>query len=154
MKSLKNNKVLLVLALILIICFALILLALFKYFYSGRNASKYGDRLENSQSYKLSDNLENEIKSLYKDDEINEVEIKVSGKIVYLTLNLSAVKKLEDSKSLALKALEKFSAEEMNYYDIQFIITCDSVSSSNEVNLYPTMGYKNSSSSVVVWIEG
>ena len=152
--KLKNNKVLLVLALILIICFVLIVVALFKYFYSGKNTSKYGDRLEGAESYTLHSSMKSEIERLYEKTEVSSVSIKQNGKIVYLTIDLAEVKKIEDAKSIALKSLDKFTDDEKNFYDIQFIITCSKEeSSSAENNLYPKMGYKNSSSSVVVWIK-
>ncbi len=155
MKKLKNNKVLLALALILIVCFGLIIFALFKYFYRGDNTNNYGDRLENIKSHPIHENLESEIKSIYTNNEIDKVEIKNKGRIIYVILNLSEIKKLSDAKSLAIKSLEKFTEDEKGYYDIQFVITCDKEeASSTSTNLYPTMGYKNAVSSVVVWIEG
>lgn len=153
MKKIKNNKVLLVLAIILLICFILIIVALFKYFYTGDNKNKYGERLEQIESHKLKENLESEIKKIYREEEINKVEIKTSGRIIYLTLDISKVMKISDARSLALKSLDKFSDDEKKYYDIQFIITCESEGSS-ENKIYPTMGYKNSASSIVVWIKG
>lgn len=151
-EKLKKNKVLLVLLSILAICFVLILVALFKYFYTGNNSNKYGDRLEGVETAELHSTIQKEIEDLYSDSEVDSVKVKTSGKIVYLTINLKEVKKKADAKNLALKALAKFTEEEQNFYDIQFIITCESESS--EDKLYPAMGYKNSSSSVVVWTKG
>lgn len=152
--KLKNNKILLILSLILIVCFVLILFSLVKYFYGGLNSSKYGDRLDGINEYKLDTNINKQIEKLYTDEEIDSVVVKLDGKIIYLTLNLSNIISKEDAKSLALKALDEFSDEEKQFYDIQFIITCEKEEkSSTEENLYPIMGYKNTSSSVVVWIK-
>lgn len=150
MKKIKENKVLLALALILIICFGLILFVLFKYFYVGDNSDKYGDRLEGIESHKVHKELENEIKEIYKDSKLNLKSIKTSGKIIYVTFDLSEVIKVNDAKNLVLKSLDKFSDDEKSYYDIQFIITCES-EGSTETRLYPIMGYKNSSSIEVIW---
>lgn len=149
----KSNKILLLLGGILVVCFILILLALFKYFYGAANNTKYGDRLDGISEYKLDKNLNKEIETLYSDSEVDSVTVKTSGKIIYLTIDLDKVKTKEDAKAIALKSLDKFSDEEKQYYDIQFIITCNKEEASAETKLYPIMGYKNSSSSVVVWIK-
>ena len=149
----KNNKILLLLGGILVICFILILVALFKYFYGAVNNSKYGDRLDGISEYKLDKGLDEEIKDLYTEDEVDSVALKTSGKIIYLTINLSKVVTKESAKTLALKSLEKFSDDEKQYYDIQFIVTCTKEDNSEETKLYPIMGYKNSSSAVVSWIK-
>ncbi len=150
MKKIKENKVLLALALILIVCFGLILFVLFKYFYVGDNSDKYGDRLEGIESHKVHKELETEIKELYKDDKLSLKSVKVSGKIIYVTFDLTEVIKVNDTKNLVLKSLEKFSDDEKSYYDIQFIVTCES-EGSTENKLYPIMGYKNSSSIEIIW---
>lgn len=150
MKKIKENKVLLVLAIILIICFGLILFVLFKYFYVGNNISKYGDRLDGIEAHKIHKELESEIKELYKDSKLDLKSIKNSGKIIYVTFELSELIKAADAKNLVLKSLEKFSDDEKSFYDIQFIVICES-EGSTETKLYPIMGYKNSSSTEVIW---
>lgn len=151
--KLKSNKILLLLGGILVVCFILILVALFKYFYGAMNNTKYGDRLDGISEYKLDKGLDSEIKDLYSESEVDSVTLKTSGKIIYLTIDLSKVVTKETAKTLALKALEKFTDDEKQYYDIQFIITCSKEEGSEETKLYPIMGYKNSSSAVVSWIK-
>lgn len=150
MKKIRENKVLLVLAIILLICFALIAFVLFKYFYVGYNLDKYGDRLDGIESHEIHSTLKSEIEELYKDTKMSLKSLKISGKIIYVTFDLSEVIKTDDAKNLVLKSLEKFSDDEKNYYDIQFIVKCDSEESS-ETSFYPIMGYKNSSSFEAVW---
>ena len=149
-RKLKQNKVLLVLAIILVICFGLILFVLFKYFYVGDNVSKYGDRLDGVESHKVHKKLESEIKELYTDTKMSLKSVKTSGRIIYVTFELSEIIKVEDAKNLVLKSLDKFTDDEKSFYDIQFIVTCKAEESS-ETLLYPIMGYKNSSSIEVVW---
>ena len=152
MKKLKENKVLLVLAIILIICFVLILFVLFKYFYAGYESDKYGDRLDGIESHEIHSSLKSEIEELYKDTKMSLKSLKTSGRIIYVTFNLSEVIKTDDAKNLVLKSLEKFSDDEKSYYDIQFIVECESeTAASSEKTFYPIMGYKNSSSFEVVW---
>ena len=149
-KKFKENKVLLVLAIVLVVCFVAIGFVMFKYFYVGDSTSKYGDRLDGIEKHKIHSTLKSEIEELYKDTKMSLKTYKTSGKIIYVTLELSEVIKVEDAKNLTLKSLEKFTDDEKNYYDIQFIVVCDS-EQSTETQLYPIMGYKNSSSFEVVW---
>ena len=46
-----NNKVLLVLLGILLICFCVIGYEFYKYFYAGTGETKYGDRLDGLEKY-------------------------------------------------------------------------------------------------------
>lgn len=150
MKKLRENKVLLVLAVILLICFVLIGYVLFKYFYVGYNLDKYGDRLDGIEAHPIHNSLKTEISDIYKDTKMSLKSLKTSGRIIYVTYSLSEVIKVDDAKNLVLKSLEKFTDDEKGYYDIQFIVECDSEASS-EKTFYPIMGYKNSSSFEVVW---
>ena len=68
MKKSKSGdiKILLVLLFILIVCFAIIGILFYKYFYSGTSTTKYGARLEGIENYKLSSTLESDIQSVYE----------------------------------------------------------------------------------------
>ncbi len=144
-----RNKVMFVLIIILLICFILIIYSLIKYFYAG-SKSNYGDRLENVAEHKLDNNIEESVKSLYSEnDEIGDVKVELRGKIIYVTIDYVKAIKLEDAKSLALKSLEAFPQEEKDFYDIQYILTAKTIA---EDNSFPTMGYKNALSTIVVWV--
>ncbi len=144
-----RNKVMFVLIMILLICFILIMYNLIKYFYAG-NKNAYGDRLENVAEHKLDNNIEENVISLYSEsEEVGDIKVELRGKIIYITIDFVKAIKLEDAKSLALKSLEAFSQEEKDFYDIQYILTAKTIA---EDESFPTMGYKNALSTVVVWI--
>lgn len=144
-----RNKVMFVIIIILLICFILIMYNLIKYFYSG-NKNAYGDRLENVVEHKLDNNIEENVSTLYSESkEVGEVKVELRGKIIYITIDFVKAIKLEDAKSLTLKSLEAFSQEEKEFYDIQYILTAKTIA---EDESFPTMGYKNALSTVVVWI--
>lgn len=154
MKKLKklfiHNKVWFVLIMILIICFILIIYGLFKYFYVGINKDTYGDRLEGISDYKLDKNIKSNLQDVYKDnDNVGDATLDLKGKIIYISIDFVKATKIEDARSLALKSLDIFSDEEKQFYDIQYILTANTIS---EDEFYPTMGYKNSSSQIVAWI--
>lgn len=148
-KGFQNNLVLWVLLSILLICFVLLGVGFWKYFYSGSSNSKYGDRLEGIDKYPLSETLGDDIKSLYKDDtNIDGVNVTVEGRIIYITINFVKSIKVTTAQDTAVKSLDKIGSENLTYYDVQYILT---YSGSDENSNFPIFGSKSSSSLKVVW---
>ncbi len=142
-------KIILVLLVILISCFAVIGFLFYKYFYSGASSSKYGDRLDGIENYKLSNTLESDIQSIYKDSKIvDKVTVDVKGKIIYINIAFKGSLKVETAKSEAIKALDKIGEENLKFYDVQFILT---YSGESENENFPVFGAKSANSLKVVW---
>ncbi len=142
-------KIILVLLVILISCFAVIGVLFYKYFYSGASSSKYGDRLDGIENYKLSSTLESDIQSVYKDSKnVDKVTVDVKGKIIYININFKGSLKVETAKSEAIKALEKIGEDNLKFYDVQFVLSY--VGEEGNEN-FPIFGAKSSSSLKVVW---
>lgn len=146
-RIIKENKVLFVLALVIIIALVIMAIGVFKYFY-GTDTDKYGDRLNGIENHIIKDTISEEIKSLYG-EEVESVKVDVKGKIIYIIIDVNNKVAKDDAKGYALQALEKFNEEDKNYYDIQFLITCKKEEA--EEKEYPIEGYKNSSNPQVVW---
>lgn len=146
-KVIKENKVLFVLALIVIISLILIGVGLVKYFYSS-SGDKYGDRLNGIEKHKLSNTLADDIKALYESG-VESVSVDTKGKIIYVIMDVSDGVSKVDAQSYAIKALDVFSDDDKSFYDIQFMITCKNAS--EETTTYPMEGYKNSNNTQVVW---
>lgn len=146
-KVIKENKVLFVLALIVIISLILIGVGLIKYFYSS-SGDKYGDRLNGIEEHKLSNTLADDIKALYESG-VESVSVDTKGKIIYVIMDVSDGVSKVDAQSYAIKALDVFSDDDKSFYDIQFMITCKNAS--EETTTYPMEGYKNSNNTQVVW---
>ena len=146
-KVIKENKVLFVLALIVIISLILIGVGLVKYFYSS-SGDKYGDRLNGIEEHKLSNTLSDDIKALYESG-VESVSVDTKGKIIYVIMDVSDGVSKVDAQSYAIKALDVFSDDDKSFYDIQFMITCKNAS--EETTTYPMEGYKNSNNTQVVW---
>ncbi len=144
-----DTKIIVVLLLILIVCFAVIGFLFYKYFYSGTSSSKYGDRLEGIENYKLSDSLEEDIQSIYKDSKsVGNVKVTVEGKIIYINIAFKESIKVETAQTEAIKALDKIGENNLTFYDVQFILT---YSGEGENENFPVFGAKSSSSLKVVW---
>lgn len=149
-RILSENKVLLVLAIVIIISLVIICVSMIMYFYTGNGKDAYGDRLEGIEKVKISDNIDSDIEKIYADTTaFNEVIVNIKGKIIYINIDIKENLSLVDAQSLAIKSLEAFSEEEKSFYDIQIIITTKTTEEKSEI--YPLMGYKNAKNSQVVW---
>ncbi len=153
MKKLKKiwqeNSVLLVLFLILIICLIAITLVVVTYFV-GDSKSKYGDRLENIESHPFNEENENEIISkIEEDDLIKEASIRVSGKIIYISIIFEEKTTLVEAKSKALESLDYFDEDTISFYDLEYMIKADST---EDTEGFQIMGSHNvSGTGSIVW---
>lgn len=143
----KENKVLIVLAIIILGCLVLMAVGLFTYFYS-QDTTVYGNRLNNIEKYPLDKELDKKIKSNYENG-VESVKIDLKGKIVYVIMNVADKTTKDAAKEYASKALTSFTEDELNFYDIQFMMTCKEETAEEKV--FPILGYKNSSNQSIVW---
>lgn len=148
-KKIRNNKVLLVLLGILLVCIIVIGILFYKFFYAGVGGTKYGNRLNGIENYPLSSNLQDEIKSLYSDNsKVGTVKVNTEGRVIYVDIDFKETLKVNEAKSLAEKALEKIGENNLTYYDVHFILT---YSGEEENDNFPLFGAKSSNSLKVVW---
>ena len=151
----QNNKVILVLLGILVVCFVLLGIAFYKFFYAGSSHNKYGDRLDDIDKYPLSKNLNDDVKELLSEDEkFDSVSIDVKGKIIYININFKPGISTGDAKNLATKSLEAIGDDNLTYYDVQYILTMDDEEEPSEEDgkkNYPVFGAKSANSNKVVW---
>lgn len=149
-RILSENKVLLVLAIIIIVSLIVIGVSMVMYFYTGNGKDEYGDRLQGIENVEILNDIDKKVAELYTDiAAFNEVVVNVKGKIIYINIDIKENLSLVDAQSLAIKSLEAFSEEEKSFYDIQIIITAKTTE--EESDIYPLMGYKNAKNSQVVW---
>ena len=134
MKKLKKfwqeNSVLLVLLMILIACLIAISVVVVTYFV-GSSSSKYGDRLDGIKSHPFKDSEQSDIIGKYKDDEtIKDAKIRISGKVIYVTINFTSNITLVEAESKVLASLEYFSEDIKSFYDIEFMIESEATEES------------------------
>lgn len=146
-KFYKENRVFSILMIIVIICVILMLAVLFKSFFFGGSA--YGDRLEDVEKYEVSDELKEEIvSSLESDEAIKEASVRVSVRTIYVKMEFNSGISLVEAQGKAVTVLEKFSEKQMGYYDIEFILNCESTDSFEGFTI---MGAKNVNGTNIVW---
>ncbi len=145
----EENKVLLVLAVILIICLVVVAIVSLTYFY-GSSDNVYGDRLNEIENTPISSKLLTDIESELKTNEsVLEVESNVKGKIVYISIKFVEATKMEDAKVIAESVIELFNEDELSLYDINF--TINSLSTTDFVG-YTLMGSRNAAGNgTIVW---
>lgn len=149
-KFFQENKVLFLLAIIIISCFVIICISLVTYFYTGSGESAYGNRLEGIEKVQIKKDIDKKISKLYESEKsINNVKVNIKGKIVYITIDIKGNPSFEDAKNLSSKSLDAFSKKEKEFYDFQLIVTNKTIKEENK--LYPFMGYKNSKSKKITW---
>ena len=145
----EENKVLLVLGIILIICLVVVVIVSLTYFYSSSD-TVYGNRLDETKNVPINNKLLEDIEEELKQNEsVKEAEAYVKGKIVYVIINFKDATEMEDGKEIASSVLDLFNEDELNIYDVEFTIT--SLSTTDFVG-YTLLGARNSNGSgIIVW---
>jgi len=145
----EENKVLLVLAIILVVCLIIFAVVAITYFY-GSSDSVYGNRLDITKEVTLNDKLLKDIKKELEAKEIvKNASLKLKGKIVYININYVDETKMTDAKKTAEEIVSLFNEDELEVYDLQF--TINTLSTSDVVG-YTLMGARNANGSdLVIW---
>ena len=120
MKLIKRHKglaIILRLTLILLI----IIFAIFSRMLFSTGKSEYGDRLNNIVEVKdgLLKEVKGELESL---EEVTSANVRIQGKIIYTTINVTKATSKDKAKEIASKTLENYSEEVIECYDFEFLI--------------------------------
>ena len=138
------------LALILFIIVFIILISLF--ITTGKGT--YGDRLDGIEDVKLSDSILNEVKtSLEENDNIESANVRLQGKIVYIEFQAKSGVSTDAVKSISDVILERFSEDELKFYDFSFIVKWVNETDDGEKTT-AIEGYKHHNKTVISWTKG
>ena len=144
----ENNRVYVILMIVSIICILIAVIGTCLYFVGQSTTDVYGNRLEGIDKVKIKDDRITEIEGSIKENElVDSAKIDIHGKLIYLVIKIKDGVPT-DAENIAIKTLEKFSDDEKNFYDMQFIF--DSLSEKDD-NVFPIMGYKKASNSNISW---
>ena len=141
MKFLKRNKNIII-ALVIFFIGILLCVKIKNILVPNDGAAVYGNRLDGK--VEISKNLKNDISS--KIDSATEVDIRVSGRIINVTLTLPSDVSKDAAKEFAKKSLDAFSTDEKSYYDIQFFLV-----KKDETEGFPILGYKIQNADNITW---
>ena len=141
-KMWKENRVLFMLIIVLIICFIAIVSVALTFFYS-KDVSHYGSRLDDKENYPIADKDKKGYKeTLLENKGVTKVTLLEKGRIVYVHVYFDENVKLEDAKAVVNNSLSLFSEDILSYYDFEFIVHC------NDVTI---VGAKNSIIDYISW---
>ena len=142
----KENRVLFVLIVVLIVCFVAICSVVVSYFV-GSHKSIYGDRLVDKVEIK--DDVKKEYLEKLKEEKIvKEADFRVSIRTIYIDIEFAADATLVEAESKAEASLENLTEEVLKYYDVNFILTKDKTETDSGFTI---MGAKNSNGTGVSW---
>ncbi len=111
----------------------------------NENTAIYGSRIEGKEKVPITSETKEKVKSSLKEN-ASSVEVRVAGRIIYITVKANGDTNLEGAKALGEKTLEAFSDIEKKYYDIQVLIENDTNTSQ-----FPIIGYKHHTKEKLVW---
>ena len=139
------------LAIIILISLVLIGVGLISYFYGNQDNAEQLKSLLMSDCAGISESIASDIKGIYEEN-VSDVRVEVKGKIIYIIMNVNDGVSKIDAEGYAVKALEKFKSEDLEYYDVQFLITCsDEKKEEDEKAIYPIAGAKKAKGSQIIW---
>lgn len=149
-KYLKENKTLAVLLIIAVVCIAISIALLFKYFYFGNGGSKYGTRLEGIENVTISDESKNNtIKNLETTEKVEKASMTINGKRIDIKIVFKSDATLTEAQNIALLSLDNFTEEEKAFYDFEFTIKQEA---SETTEGFLLMGAKNVNGTNLVWV--
>ena len=142
----KENRVLFMLIVILIVCFIAICSVVVSYFV-GSHKSVYGDRLVDKVKIK-NEAKEDYLEKLKEDKLISDADFRVSIRTIYIDIDFVPEATLVEAESKAAASLDNLDEEILKYYDVNFILTKEKTETDDGFTI---MGAKNSNGTEISW---
>lgn len=143
----KKHKGLIICLIVLVVLGIVAFIGVRKLLYPDNNKSKYGDRLDGIENYKISEQTISEMKEEFlKNEFVTDFNYNLTGRIVKVTITVKSdteVEKTQELSSIITKALPE---DYQKYYDISYYVV-----SNEENDLYPIVGTKHKTSEVFSW---
>lgn len=153
MKKIKKfyheNRVFAILMIVAIICVFIMLIFFLNYFFMGVTKNKYGSRLNVIENITVSKKEQEEVKKmLVESDLIESAEIKIVGRIIYIHIECTDKATLVDAEGQAVLALENFTDDVKNVYDIHITLNQEK---KDDIEGFTIMGAKNKGNVNIIW---
>jgi len=144
----KRHKILFVFCFIAFVVFIVMLVIFLKM--TINTSSKYGTRLDGIEEVEISKSTFKEVKSMLEEkEEVSSAKVRLQGKIIYVDIIFNDTVKLDKGKEIAGSVLEKFSEEELNFYDFSFII--NQVSDKEDAETWSSAGARKAMAEKISW---
>ena len=146
MKKNKGFTVIIALAVVLVIILLIIFLSLIK----GNSSNKYGNRLDGIEEVKIKKKVYDEVKEeIMATEVVEDVSIRLQGKIVYTTIVLKSDTSADKAKEIASNTLDNYSEEELKYYDFSYFLRWN-----KEEGMTVITGNKHNNMDSITWVKG
>lgn len=134
LKNKKGIKIGLIVFFVLIIVFSVWLFALPSF-----KTNKYGNRLEDIDKHKISNDVISKIKSkASENDSVEKIDYHREGRILNFVITVDSNYGADQAREFSKGILGEISDEDKKYYDIQVLIKANDKS-----DVYPIIGYKS-----------
>ena len=144
----KNNKgftIVILLALVLIIILTIIFISLLK----GNSSNKYGNRLDGIDDVKISKEEYDGVKEeIINTDLVEDISIRLQGKIVYTTIILKSDTSVDKAKEIASNTLDNYTEDELKYYDFSYFLKWN-----KEEEITVITGNKHNNMDSITWVK-
>lgn len=148
-KFYREHRIFTILMAIVLVCIVLMATILIQCFYVGNGTDKYGNRLEGIENYEISESRQKDFENnIANNEKVKSADIIITGKIVYITMQITEDVALEEAKSIASKSLEEFTEDEQSFYDFDITLKQNS---SDKSDGFIISGSKNKNGSGLVW---
>lgn len=143
---LKDNKHTVIVLSCCLILTILVFIVKFVFFPNDGNAI-YGDRLDGIEEVKIKDSKLEQIESTLKDkDEIENVTVSISGRILNVIITAKDDVSVDTAKTFTDKIDEALDEDQRKFYDIQVF-----VKKNNDDEKFPIIGYHHQNSDHYSW---
>lgn len=122
LKWIKKNTGLFIILLLTLVLLGFIAVIFVKLLASN-SSDKYGNRLEGIEEVKISNDTYNSVKDeVMETKKIEDVSVRLQGRIVYTTIVLKKDTSVKDAKKIASNTLNNYSDQELSFYDFSFFL--------------------------------
>ncbi len=150
-KFAKENRVLAVIFGLAALFILIFIIMLFSILIGGGN-DPYGDRLDGIEKVEISKKKLTNIESSINDnDQVKESNVRIQGKIIYVTIDYINGVNLDKAKEIANSVLDEFSDDEKDFYDFEFLLKEETDESNSEYNSFKAAGTKHPSKDSITW---
>lgn len=89
----------------------------------GNSSNKYGNRLDGINDVKISSETYESVETEVMDTTlVEEVSVRLQGKIVYTTIVLKNDTSVDKAKEIATNTLDNYADEELSFYDFSYFL--------------------------------
>lgn len=149
-KLIEKHKSLFIVGSFALILLIVMIIACLKMFIFS-SSDKYGHRLDGIEDVVISSDTYKKVKDSIKENtEVEDVSVRLQGKIVYTTITYTKETSIDKAKEIATASLKNYSSEEIAYYDYSFILTQD-FEETDEEKHFIVMGYKHPEIETIGW---